>query len=435
VTYSGRETVMPVAPGPDRGDQVRHLRHRIEAGDAIDLAWANLSHEDRSIRYAARVAIERWPVERWRSRALAEANPRARIAALVALARRGDRSDRAGIVEALSRLDWADLTDRDRLDLLRAYELAATRLGPPDRATRGLIARALNPYFPTHNDRLNRELAEILSTLNAPDVIPRTLRLLDEARTQEQQIHYVMCLRDVERGWTLGHRQHLFGWFARAAAQRGGLTFAEYLDQIKRDAVSRLPAREREALADLLRERPPEDPYVGLKGRSLVRRWTAAELLPIVDRGTKMADPKRGRNVFAAALCYRCHRFEGQGGMVGPDLTGVARRFGARDLLEAVIEPNRVISDQYRTSQIALKDGRILSGKVKDISGNTLVLMRDPLNPSDLLMVARDAIDEIAWSPSSMMPTGLLDTYTEGDIMDLLAFLRSSTANDESAKE
>src|SRR5205823_6386700 len=131
------------------------------------------------------------------------------------------------------------------------------------------------------------------------------------------------------------------------------------------------------------------------------------------------------REVFATALCYRCHRFEGQGGMVGPDLTGVSRRFNRRDLLEAVIEPNRVISDQYRVSQIALKDGRILTGKIKDISGNTLVLLRDPLNLADLLMVARDDVDEIAWSGSSMMPEGLLDSFTEEEIIDLMVFLGS----------
>jgi hypothetical protein len=63
-----------------------------------------------------------------------------------------------------------------------------------------------------------------------------------------------------------------------------------------------------------------------------------------------------------------------------------------------------VISDQYRTSRIALKDGRLLTGKVKDISGNTFVLMTDPLDPANLLMVARDGIEEIAWSGSSPMP-------------------------------
>jgi putative heme-binding domain-containing protein len=113
--------------------------------------------------------------------------------------------------------------------------------------------------------------------------------------------------------------------------------------------------------------------------------------------------------------------------MVGPDLTGAARRFGTRDLLEAMIEPSRVISDQYRSSQIALKDGRVLMGKLKDLSGNTLVLMPDLLAPADLLIVARDGIEQVAWSGSSPMPPGLLDTFTKQDVLDLLEFLRSPT--------
>jgi putative heme-binding domain-containing protein len=434
VTYTGGEATSPASPGPDSGAALRRLRHRLEADGPFDLAWANLSHDDRAIRYAARIVVERQPVASWRGRALAEPHPRARIAALVALARRGDRADQAGIVEALDRLDWASLTARDRLDLLRAFELALARLGPPDRGTRERIVGSLGPHFPSRTDRLDRELAEILTAPDAPDVIPRTLSLLEEATTQEQQIHLAMCLREVRRGWTLDERRRLFGWLARAGSHRGGLTFGEYLDRIRRDAMESLDARERDALADLLLQRPPEDPYAGLKRRAFVRRWTVHQLLPLVDRGSGAGDPGRGREVFATALCYRCHRFEGQGGMVGPDLTGVARRFNGRDLLEAVIEPSRVMSDQYRTSQIALRDGRVVTGKVKDISGNTLVLMKDPLDPSDLLMVARDAIEEITWSAASMMREGLLDSFTERDIIDLLAFLRSPTANDEAGR-
>jgi hypothetical protein len=71
----------------------------------------------------------------------------------------------------------------------------------------------------------------------------------------------------------------------------------------------------------------------------------------------------------------------------------------------------------------------VLTGKVKDLSGNTLVLMTNPLDPADLLMVARDGIEEIAWSSSSLMPDGLLDSFQKQDILDLLAFLQSPVLN------
>jgi putative heme-binding domain-containing protein len=427
VSYPGKLPDGRPEAGIDHGAELRRLRHRLEAGGPIDLAWSNLGHADRAVRHAARLALERHPVKDWRGRALAENNPRARIAALLALTRRGGPLAEAEIVEALGRLDWRALAEGDRLDLLRAYELAVARSSPHDRAMRKRVVRQLDPWFPSRNDRLDRELAEILTALEAPGVIARTLRLLEEARTQEQQIHFAMCLRDVPHGWAAADQARYFGWISRTGAQRGGITFGEYLAQIRGDAVRHLDEAARHELADLLREPPAEDPYAGLKRRAFVRKWTVDELLAASERREETGDRERGRGLFAAALCYRCHRFEGVGGMLGPDLTGAARRFGTRGLLEAVIEPSRVISDQYRFSQIALKDGRVLTGKLKDISGNTLVLMTDIMAPADLLMVARDGIEEIAWSGTSPMPQGLLDTFTIQDVLDLLEFLRSST--------
>jgi putative heme-binding domain-containing protein len=435
VTYSGKLSDGASAREADRGVELRRLRHRLETGGSIDVAWSNLRHSDRAVRHAARLAVERQTVEAWRGRALAESNPRARIAAMVALSRREGRAAQAEIVDALGRLDWGALADEDRLDLLRAYELAACRSFPPDGVTRERILERLDSRFPTHNERLDRELAELLTAMEAPGVIPRTLRLLEEAGTQEQQIHFAMCLRDVSRGWTLSDQKRYFGWFARAGGRRGGMTFGEYMGQIRGDAVSHLNASARRELAELLRERPAEEPYAELKRRAFVRKWTVSKLLPDIARGQEAGDRGRGRVVFAEALCYRCHRFEGAGGMVGPDLTGVARRFNTRDLLEAVIEPSRIISDQYRVSQIALKDGRLLTGKIKDLSGNTLVLMADPLDAANLLMVARDGVEEIAWSRSSPMPEGLLDSFTKQEILDLLEFLRLPILNGATRKK
>jgi putative heme-binding domain-containing protein len=425
VTYTGEDSIAAVAAAPDPGVDVRRLRHTLETGGTLDLAWPNLSHTDRAVRHAARIAVERHPIELWKDRALAEPEPRARIAALVALARRGDRSTQPKVIDALGQVDWETLIHADRLDLLRAYELAALRPALADRVTLAAIVQHLDPRFPAGDDRLDRELAEILAALGAPGVIPRTLKLLQRAATQEQQIHYAMCLRDIQNGWTTAHRQRFFGWLARSGAHRGGFTFSEYMDRIRHDAVEHLDPTERETLADLIRVQRSEDPYATLQRRALVRKWTFDELLTRFNSVARTGDPTRGRDVFKAALCYLCHRFDGQGSMVGPDLTGASRRFNERDLLEALIEPNRVVSDQYRTSQIALKDGRVLTGKVKDLSGNTLVLMRDPLSPSALLMVPRDAIEETAWSSTSMMPEGLLDTFTADDIVDLMAFLHS----------
>jgi hypothetical protein len=84
---------------------------------------------------------------------------------------------------------------------------------------------------------------------------------------------YVMTLRVAGSGWTSDRRADYFRWFDRAAALRGGVSFEEYLRDIRREAVARLTPAERTALGGLLTEKPRTDPYAGLKARPVVKEW------------------------------------------------------------------------------------------------------------------------------------------------------------------
>ena len=79
--------------------------------------------------------------------------------------------------------------------------------------------------------------------------------------------------------------------------------------------------------------------------------------------------------------CAACHRFGSEGGGVGPDLTAVAGRFGVRDLLEAIVEPSKVISDQYAAVSIAKKDGQVVTGRVGNLFGDSLSVIEDMFDP------------------------------------------------------
>ena len=131
--------------------------------------------------------------------------------------------------------------------------------------------------------------------------------------------------------------------------------------------------------------------------------------------------------MFAAANCFACHRFAGEGGAFGPDLSGLAGRFSARDLLESVVEPSKVISDQYQAVVIRTTDGRIVTGRIINLSGDGMTVNTDMLNPGQggSTGVRRSEIEEIQPSKTSMMPAGLLDTMNEIEVLDLLAFLLS----------
>jgi putative heme-binding domain-containing protein len=328
------------------------------------------------------------------------------------------------IVQALGRLSWSQLDISARLELLRAYGLTFARHGAPAPSLRESLLDTLNGAFPAEDVRVNRELCSLLVFLEAPEVAARTLDLLKQAPTQEEQIHYLLCLRSLKVGWSVEQRRTYFESFRTVASHRGGHSFTGFLKNIHKEAADSLDDATAQALGDLVKAPPAPAPVEG-PARKLVKKWQVDELLQQVDKATATANLKRGRAVFTQALCYKCHRFRGQGGITGPDLTGVAGRFNNRNLLESLLEPNKVVSDQYATSTFVLADGRTVSGRVVNLSGNRIMVMTDMLNPGRPASVNRDQVDEVLPSTTSLMPTGLLDTFTAAEVLDLIAYLRS----------
>jgi putative heme-binding domain-containing protein len=179
----------------------------------------------------------------------------------------------------------------------------------------------------------------------------------------------------------------------------------------------------RDALGDLILEPPPMDPYAELKSRPFVREWTVDDLLPALERLNSTANRESGRRVFAEAMCSRCHRVNRSGGITGPDLTGVTRRFDERALLESILEPSKVVSDQYSTVEISTRDGESIVGRITDLNDDFIQVMTDLINPAAFQRILTAEIEDIVPSQLSLMPTGLLDHFTEAEILDLIAYL------------
>jgi putative heme-binding domain-containing protein len=93
--------------------------------------------------------------------------------------------------------------------------------------------------------------------------------------------------------------------------------------------------------------------------------------------------------------------------------------------LVSIVEPNKVISDQYGATQFLTDDGRVVVGRIVNMSGNQLRVMTNMLDPSKLESVDRESVEETRPASNSMMPAGLLDTFTEQEIADLVAYLRA----------
>jgi putative heme-binding domain-containing protein len=130
------------------------------------------------------------------------------------------------------------------------------------------------------------------------------------------------------------------------------------------------------------------------------------------------ADLSRGALLFKKH-CANCHRFFGDGGAVGPDITG-AQRINLSYLLENIIDPSASVAKEYRMQVIRTIDGRVISGLVESESQRSVTIV----NASDKLVIPRDEIEEQKRSDVSVMPTGLLDSLGEHEIRDLMGYLQ-----------
>jgi putative heme-binding domain-containing protein len=433
VTYVGKESTEPVPEIEPAPNPSRELRLKLERlygkkdPQAVTTAWPHLNHDDRFIRWAARTVLEFQDPVTWQDKALAETNPVALTNAVVGLARAGDKSLQPGMLEALQRVDFGKLTPPQQLDYLRAYQLVFARAGGmPADEWKERVGKRLDGFYPAGYREANVELARLIAYLEVPGGVAKTLALLAKAPTQEEQIDYVMSLRIVKTGWTIPQREEYLHWFHKAATYRGHNSFNKFMFNIRADAVKSMSDAERTALQPAIDNVPqPAAPKFVAKERPFVRKWSVDELTPVVEKGLSGRDFDRGRNLFGETKCFTCHRFNNEGGGTGPDLTQVIGRFGPRDLLESILDPNKVISDQYQAIVINTTDGRTVSGRIVNLSGDGIMINTEMLDPNKIVTVNRNLIDTIGGSKVSMMPTGLVDTLKQDEVLDLVAYLYS----------
>jgi len=129
------------------------------------------------------------------------------------------------------------------------------------------------------------------------------------------------------------------------------------------------------------------------------------------------ADKSAGRAVFNMA-CGICHRFYGEGGEVGPDLTGTGRA-NIDYLLENIVDPSAAVSADFRMTVLNLKDGRVLNGFITAKTDRTITLR----TMTEALTIERVEITTQQEMPQSLMPEGLLSAFSETQIRDLFAYL------------
>jgi putative heme-binding domain-containing protein len=430
----------PTAEELAGAEAARKVRRQLEAllgratPGAVEQVWPHLSSPDRFIRHAARAALEHQPLTQWRSRALAEQQSTARLMALTALVRVGSPADQADVVKAIVQIPFTQLDAAQRRALVRVAELTLLRLGKPTPATRQQLLAAFDASFPTGDREVDEELAKLLAALRAPRLIDRLLPLLAKSVTHEEGIDCAVVLSAIRGGWSREQRIELLKWFQQAGKSSGGVAFG-YLSATRERLLAAMPAAQRQSLGSLA-SRPlvAVAPKFVAASRPFVQEWTVDELGKRLETMARKPDFDAGRRLFSEAGCYNCHRVAGEGALVGPDLTGLGGRFGLRDVLRAIVEPNHEISDQYRQTTF-LVDGKAYVGRLTNISEDGLVVNTDMLDPEKTVTLRRSDIDDQSPSDVSIMPSGLLNTLTAEEVADLTAYLRAGGRRDHALYE
>ncbi len=138
----------------------------------------------------------------------------------------------------------------------------------------------------------------------------------------------------------------------------------------------------------------------------------------------RKATPSRGAAVFEKAQCVKCHRYGNRGEGIGPDLSNVSSRFQRKEILESVIFPSQVISDQFAAKTVVTTDGKTYTGLVGPTTEGVVVLQAN----AEKMNVAKAEIDMVVPSKKSAMPEGLFNTLTLPEIADLFAYMAKPPA-------
>jgi putative membrane-bound dehydrogenase-like protein len=139
----------------------------------------------------------------------------------------------------------------------------------------------------------------------------------------------------------------------------------------------------------------------------------------------RAGDAERGRKVFddvERSSCRKCHRIGDRGERIGPDLSGIGRRFSRVTIVESILEPSRSIAPSFDSVTIALKDGRVSSG-IRLPGSETAITFADQDGQKHTIPIADVAA--LRPQPLSLMPEGLEKRVTPDEFVDLVAYLVS----------
>jgi len=466
IYYDGNVEQKSTAAQIPEAHQIRRKLEEFHSGGpkagAVDFLWPYLKHEDRFIQYAARIALEHQPVNEWQEKALNESDAKTLTQSMIALTRHGDKYLQPKILGALMSVDFKQLDATDKVNLVRAIELSLFRQGMPSNNLRTELVSYLNPNFPANENNTDRLLSKVLVHLDAPEAVEKTLALLktakDDADFQKtftsssdlilrnpqygldiadmlanvppaQQSYYATVLGNAKVGWTAELREEYFKWIHGAFQYKGGRSYVGFIDRARKMALTHVSADKFDHYnelsgASLLTGSGNDLVVSAIQPQGPGRNWKVEDALALMD-DLKGRDLVKGKGMYAATLCQSCHTMQGEGGIVGPDLTQLGTRFSVKDILESTINPNAVISDQYAASIFYMADGSSVLGKLTNEDKEKYYISQNPFDPQTIREIPKKDVTSKKLSDISVMMPGLINRLNEEELKDLMAYLIS----------
>jgi putative heme-binding domain-containing protein len=325
----------------------------------------------------------------------------------------------SSIVSLYRRLVQAGSADGHANDL---KGLIVEKLGRSSTALAHESLRALFPLDPSRHDQVARALADHPTDVDLPILIDALLS--QDSNTTTQVARALLKIKASPSG------PEGLGNLIRLGRRVGPSSRSMVNELAMRWTGGSQPLHGKTFEGDLAaweavyRRRFPTAAPLNKAEGTTARTYNMPQLIDQVIRGDvmKTASAKRGEQVLVKTRCLDCHKFGEKGAGLGPDLTTVNSRFQPAEILESIVLPSKVISDQYKSVTLATQDGKVYSGMPVVTDGTNLVLL---LSDGTKVNVPKSDIDEQKASATSVMPEGLLGPLTDQDIADLLALFNS----------
>jgi hypothetical protein len=230
-----------------------------------------LPSDDRWLAFAARLVLERIPAEKWKAKVLAHPNPRAVLLGLLALSRLGPEA--IAPAEALAVLESMPVkypqAHSSAIEWARMIELAILRGGPSviTPKLRELVLAAYRKAAPQHEPAfmnsvgvtplgITGELARILAVAQVPEATPEFVALLHKNPSPQERMHYALCLRYLNVGWTNDLKRSYLDWYDKTGDLEGGNSLQGYLRNIVAGTLDQFTPAERKQFILAWKERP-----------------------------------------------------------------------------------------------------------------------------------------------------------------------------------